>query len=194
MASRVSRNKTKFTLTKQFIFLVIFIIALVGSSIYFSLPNGSDKIYKSYAEVATETDVTLSKEHVFVGTTLNGLERKINNNKDEYLYVYYGMPSCSNCVANIETFNQAAKYFDVEKVYYLNATFIEKYDAENEDDAAKVDAMEAKVGFDLFDYPTLVVYKNGKVVFDSSTYKDESTQSMTVSWKNIAYFAFGGSF
>lgn len=195
MASRVKRNKTKFKWTVPFSILAVFILALIVSAIVLAQPSEATKIYNAYQSTATDTSTTvLSQNHVFKKISYNSLVKKIKNT-DEVFYVYYGSETCSNCVSNVETFNQAAQSFEIDRVFYLNSSLLSKYDLEDDDDLSEIEALGVKLGgVDLLNTPSLLVYKNGEVVFDSGIYEIDDTEEMSLSWKAIAYKAFGTEF
>lgn len=214
MAVRKGKKaKFKFVWTKELIFLIIGILTLVGLAVGLSIPTNQEKIYTAYSAAAAansteEATVTpLVEEHYFYGVSLDKLVKVISDaNEDEYVFVYYGTDKDANCVSNINAFNTAVDNYNeaiekssdskgakIDRVYYLNADFV--YDEEDKEDNAfetEIDTKEAKLPrsnasvneVDFFNYPSLWVFCNDELVFNSDDYKNDSGELVT-SWQYV---------
>lgn len=188
------KNKFKFVWTKELIFLIVGILAMLAAVIVLDQPSASSKIYDEWQAYATTDDsgnVTsvISTEHNLSKISLNSLAKKVKNSSD-YIYVFYGTPQDSTCVSYISIFDALADDYGIDKIYYLNADFV--YDEEDKTDREfenSIDEKEAKLNsnIDFFHYPSLWVFKDGELVFNSETYFDEDTNALytNFTWKTV---------
>lgn len=182
------RNKFSFVWTKELIFLILGIIAMIVAVIIMIQPSAKEKFYDTWSAKLSDSDTALATDHIYSKISLSDLGKKVKNS-DEYIYVFYGTEQDSTCVSNIELFNATAQSFKITKIYYLNADFV--YDEENKTTRSfqlEIDEKEAKVNSqcDFFNYPSLWVFHNGDLVFTSDKYRDED-DTLQVSWSTVAY-------
>ncbi len=189
--TKSKNTKTKFNWTKELIFLIIGLVAMIIVTIVLALPSDTKKIYDKY----TEAGASLDSDHVYSTINYKKLKKNIaSQGENDVLYVFYGSTSCSNCVSAIQTINTAAKSFEIDKVYYFDATFIDSVeDKENAEFLANVDKKEVELGgVDLLSYPAIWVYKGGKLAFTTDSYKaTDSSTTIEGTWKLAAYHVFG---
>lgn len=183
--------KFKFKWTKELVFLLIGLGAMIVATVLLALPSDAEKIYDKY----TEAGASLESEHVFKSISYKKLTKKISSQvgSEGTFFVFYGATSCTNCVSEIQTINAAANKFEIEEVFYLDATFIDG--VEDKEDAgflAEVDTKEVALGgVDLLSYPALWVYKNGELVFTSDSWKaSDSSTTIEGTWKLLAEKTF----
>ncbi len=170
MARSKRRNKATFKWTKELIILLSVIIVMIGVTIVLGIPSKADKLYEKYTSAQTSSQTALTEDNVFEEISFKKLAKRIKN--DEYTYVYYGSITVTEFLDNIEAVNQAAQLYEIDKVYILESTWVQELDLEDEDDGkenqAKLDAREEQLdGVDMSIYPSLWIFKNGKVVFNS---------------------------
>lgn len=190
-----NRNKTKFKWTKELILLLVAILVLAGVTIVLNIPSKKEKMYESIvtAQTTAEVEATLDEDNVFKTISYKALDKKINS--DEYTYVYYGSKNISDWLIQIETVNQKAQDFEIDTVYLFSSVWAEELDLDDTDDAAanqkKLDAREdALDGVDLLTYPSIWVFKSGKVVFDSTEVFDDPYVPSS-QWTFVLARAFG---
>lgn len=188
-------SKVKFKFVRELAYILIAIVLMITVAVVVRIPSKSERLFNSYKDV----NASLVEEHVFEEVSKNRLTSLIANSS-EYVFVYYGSPSCSECVANIETFNQKAKYWDIKTVYYLNASFAtgKNREDDNKHDAALLayeEVLNKKVSegnkdISLNYTPSIWVFKDGELVFNSQNYMNTKTKTMELSWVQIADRAF----
>ncbi len=187
------RSKVKFVWTKEFIFLIVGILALVVTAIILVQPSDKDKIYNAFINEVGDSDTALTYDHVYSSISHKKLVKKINSsNDDELIFVFYGSSKDKTSVSSIEIINLAAQRYEVDTVYYLSADFMID---EDEPDTLSfrnyVEEREVELKeVDLDNYPSLWVFKNGELLFTSDKYRDTDTKTIVAGWKAISYDAF----
>ena len=208
MAKRRTRKKKdlfRFTITKELVIFLSCLIVLIAAAIVLSIPRDNENIYNDYSAAATSltTDdntvsTITSKEHVFKTISYKDLVNKIDK-EDGLFYVYYSSTTVSDAVSILATVNTFAETYDVNTVYLLDNSFYTDLDLTNGDDNTTLDEYEAALGLgastvntvDLSIVPTLFVYKNHELIFNSNS-KDFVTDDNTAkySWNVVLNQAF----
>lgn len=201
MASKNRRNKVKFKWTKELIFLIVALVAILTATIVLALPTTNDRLTDKINEQITNYNSnnsteysTLSNDNVFVEIDSYDEFKKAINTSD-YAYIYYGVYSNATFLEQISKINTAASNNEVKKVYIYLATEVDETEdkdatsfkrlmAERTDEASNGAASDVK-NVDFTVYPSLFVYKDNKLVFNSQT--DEGDE---LSWSIYINKAF----
>ena len=197
MASKSRRNKVKFKLTKELIILVVALVAILVATIIMGLPSNEAKKLDEYNGKITAfnnanqtSHQLLSEGHVFKEISYNSLTKKKNN--DDYTYVLYGTFDQESFVSNLSILNYQAKEYEIDTIYLFLATWVaEQEDTDSIDFNKEVNEKNAVLNenkdkdqneFDMadIDTATLLVFKDGSLVFNTQTY-DESAE---YTWNN----------
>ncbi|MBQ3253226.1 MAG: hypothetical protein IJA65_01615 [Acholeplasmatales bacterium] len=197
MASKSRRNKVKFKLTKELIILVVALVAILVATIIMGLPSNEAKKLDEYNGKITAfnnanqtSHQLLSEGHVFKEISYNSLTKKKNN--DDYTYVLYGTFDQESFVSILSTLNYQAKEYEIDTIYLFLATWVaEQEDTDSIDFNKEVNEKNAVLNenkdkdqneFDMadIDTATLLVFKDGSLVFNTQTY-DESAE---YTWNN----------
>lgn len=197
MASKSRRNKVKFKLTKELIILVVALVAILVATIIMGLPSNEAKKLDEYNGKITAfnnanqtSHQLLSEGHVFKEISYNSLTKKKNN--DDYTYVLYGTFDQESFVSNLSILNYQAKEYEIDTIYLFLATWVaEQEDTDSIDFNKEVNEKNSVLNenkdkdqneFDMadIDTATLLVFKDGSLVFNTQTY-DESAE---YTWNN----------
>ena len=187
MAKKNRKNKAKFKWTKELIILLVLLVAMVTSTIVLSIPSSKTKTTTSFNEAITAYNTsnstsysTLSTENVFVEVEHKKLLNKIE--KEEYVYVVYGSLSDGTVLQYLSTINSVATQEEIETVYFYSSAWVEETeDTDTEAFKTKKQELEADINknvnrdveaLDLLEYPALLVFHNGELIFNSQTYSD----------------------
>ena len=190
MASKSKRNKVQFKLTKELIFLVVGILAIVAVTIILGIPSKAEKQLEKYNTAITDYNTAnstsyslLGEDHVFVEIGHNSLGNKIGS--EEYVIVFYGLLTEGVYLQNLASINAVAQDYEIDKVYLYFAEWVageedqdsvEFRNALNEKEALlNKNVDEDQDDFDMTTYPTLLVYNSGELIFNSQTYSDNTT-------------------
>ena len=216
MASKSKRNKTKFKWTKELVFLIVGILALIAATIIINIPKGSavqlEKYNKAISDYNSKNNAQYSfipEENVLKETKINGIFKKKKSN--DYTFVFYGSLANAEFLENLSKVNNLAKEYDVKSVYLWFADYVEKADDDLKATATyknKVDEYNSIINeninslvessnglymsqdnFDLETYPALLVFKSDSLVFNSQTYS-KSEDSAEYSWDTYINTAF----
>ena len=210
MASKSRRNKATFKWTKELIFLIAFVSVLIIVTIVLAIPSSAKRTLNKYNEAITAYNSanstsysTLSSDNVFeeIG---GGYDQQVNNvmsiaQKDKYTYVFYGTLSDAAFLEQLSAINTIAKDYDVKKVYVFLANYVA--DAEKNEETSsitfnnKINEYNEKLNagknpdcekFDMTLHPALLVYKEGKLLFNTQV----DTESK-YTWSQYLNKAFG---
>ena len=199
MASKGRRQKVKFQWTKELGFLIGALVAIIAATIILSIPTKDEKLAAKYNEAITALNAANNtsnytidtKDHVFEEIDFEDiakLQKKLEV-KDEYVFVVYGSENDSALLEQLFTINSKAKDVELETIYIYSSTWVH----EQEDLQAVAEELEAKevalFGSDVKEFsfeegPTLLVFYNGEVVFNSQDAKDITT------WNGYIDYAF----
>ena len=207
MASKRRKNNAKFKWTKELIILIVAIIAIVATTIVMSIPSEKEKYTKELNNAIYMANVnssqgenptnysTLPTDNVFSEVNHKNLLKKIN--KEEYVYVLYGSLNNSIVLANLSVINSVCTEEEIKNVYIYSSLWVEETeDLETETFKEKQSAIEADLNskkskdveeFTLLEYPALLVFKDGELIFNTQSYEDINDK---VSWSVYIQKAF----
>ncbi len=111
----------------------------------------------------------LSKDHIVEKVKAKKVEKMVSKQTEDsdYIYVFYGQTDSTSSQSAIQVYNEQAIQYEIDTLYWVDSNLSTK----------KKDEAETKLRMsDSNNIPTLIVYKNGSVEFDSSrpTYKNNS--------------------
>lgn len=120
-------------------------------------------------------DSTLSKNHVYTEVSVKKVISIVSEAKDkgtetnkEYTYVFLGTPTDSKSKEVIAIFNEQAKQFGIETVYYVDSKLSD----------SKLESLKTAFGMKRYKHvPALFVFVNGTLKFDSTDSKYETTEA-----------------
>ncbi len=188
--------KTRFRFTKELIFLILFIAVIAVLTGLLSIESDASKLYTkittAQSNVESFSGSTLEEDNVFKEISYKKLVNKIDSS--EYTYVFYGNVSSTDYLTYIQTVNSRAKEYDVKRVYLLDSTWATSIDTSDEDYGEENNNILTEVenaldGVDMTVAPSLWVFKDSKVVFNSKDYIKDSYQSST--WNYTIEQCFG---
>ena len=188
--------KTRFKFTKPLAFLISFIVVIAILTGLLSIESKEEKLYNRITNAQSALDgfsgKSLDEDNVFADISYKKLTKKIKSS--DYTYVYYGTLTNSEFFTYIETVNERAQTYEVKKVYLLDGTWASQIDTEDEDYGEENNNVLTEVenaigGVDMTVLPSLWIYKNGEVVFDSNDYINDTYQKGT--WNYVIEQAFG---
>lgn len=186
------KQKVKFKLRIELLVVFIVILGMIATSVVLRLPDSKTKLANTYGGALDST-------HIFEELTFDELYTEIKN--EGFTFVYFGSPECTDSVSTISTINTRGIYWDVETIYYVDATnYLIDEDAddyeEDKDLTSEIASIEAKlntnVAVDIVEIsleftPSIWVFENDTLVFNSSNYLNEDED---LSWSNISDRAF----
>ena len=196
MASKNRKNRVKFKLTKELIFLVLGLIAIVVTTIVLSQESASEKKIKSINTAIIDYNLanstsynTITGEDVFDIIEYDELKSTIS--KNGYVYIYYGSLEKAAYLENLASINSAALAAEVKTVYLYYSTWVdgqEDLDApefkeeanEREEIFNKNNDQYNVEDFDITVTPTLLVYHNGDLIFNSQSASEEWTKIIPI--------------
>ena len=194
MARYGKRNDTKFVFTKELGILIGAIVAIIVATILLSIPNKTDRQIEKYNEAITEFNTANSTQYATITTEDVVYEDVEYEDMADILkgegtvYVLYGTLSLDTICSNFVTINDEAERREIETIYFLSSEYVDTFEDDEEDDDDE-DIFEATVeGYekdifnanvlegvdevDLMNSGALLVYKNGQLVFNSTSYTD----------------------
>lgn len=194
MARYGKRNETKFKFTKELGFLIGGIVAIIVATILLSIPNKTDRQIEKYNEAITAFNTANSTQYatittedvVYVDAEYKEMAEILKG--EGTVYVLYGTLNLDTICSNFVTINDEAERREIEKVYFLSSEYVDTFVDDEEDDTDE-DIFEATVeGYekdifnanvlegvdevDLMASGALLVYKDGQLVFNSTSYTD----------------------
>ena len=201
MASKNRRKKVQFHWTKELIILIVSLVAILTATIILALPSPKEKLtdelntqITTYNSTNSTSYGTLTTENVYsIFDSYDELKRV--KEESGYVYVFYGVYSSGTFLEQLSAIDTAARNNDVEKVYLYLANEVE--DTEDQDSTTFKREMETRKNeissnklldvkeIDFTEYPSLFVFQDGKLVFNSQT--DEGSQ---LSWSIYINKAF----
>ena len=208
MAKTGRRNKTKFVLHKELIILVVILIAMIVTTICLTIPSGQEKQLEEFNNAITaynnanSTQYTLlTEENVIKKAELKNISSIIEDSKGseeepKYSYIVYGSFQHAEIAQYISFIDQEARRREVEVVYLYSSEKVDQQedkedeefvaDIENDEKLFNADVLEGVDEVDLLDAPAVFVYKNGELVFNSTTIEEDGSYS----WELIINKAF----
>ena len=210
MASKSKRNKAQFKWTKELIFLIVFIVAIIAITVVLAIPSGAKRNLNKYNEAITayntenSTSYTaLTADNVFeeIG---GGYDKQVSNVMDlakenEYTYVFYGKLTDGVFLEQLSNINTVAKDYEVKKVYLFIANYVADAEANSETATSTYNNQIKEYNkiinadknadckeFDMASTPALLVFKDGKLFFNTQSDTDSS-----FTWSQYINKAFG---
>lgn len=200
MASKYKKNKAKFKWTKELVFLIVAMVAIIVVTIVLSIPSSKQKLTTSIneailvannaaSESSSATYNYLPEDNVFEDASHEKLVDKVKS--EEYVYVLYGSVNSTTILEQISTINTTAQSEEIGTVYFYSSLWVEetedlesatfkqeKSSKENELNENKSKDVEE---FSLLEYPALLVFHNGSLIFNSQQYDNsEYTWAMYI--------------
>ncbi len=178
-------QKVKFKFRWELGAMLAVVALMITLSIVLRLPSTAQKLVTEF----NGSSVGLTSDHVYKEVNLSELKNKIKN--EEVVYVYFASPNDATSSSEIANINTAATKWKVETVYYLNSDFAFEEDREEDEDFDKeISEIEAELGVSLEYTLGVWVFENGVNTYDSYDFYDEDTETMKLSWTQIADRAF----
>ena len=149
------------------VFKKIIACGLVGLTLFLTSCALSDANVYNYWKV-NDTEY-LSKDHIVKKVSAKKVEKMVSKQSEDsiYLYVFYGQTDSTTSQSAMQVYNEQAIQYEIDTLYWVDSNLTTK----------KKEEAETKLRIsDSNNIPTLIVYKNGSVEFDSSrpTYKNNS--------------------
>ena len=193
-----NKNKTKFVLHKELIFLVLGLIAILVVTIVLSIPSEAKKTYEelnnainSYNTANSTSYNLLAEDNVYKKASLKTLDKAISSTSDgteenaEYVYILYGSLSNATVLEFLSVIDNEAQQREVKTVYFYSSEKVDNQsDKEDSDFLEEIDqdqqvfnvsVLEGTDEVDLLETPAVYVYKNGMLVFNSVTVTSDSS-------------------
>ena len=105
----------------------------------------------------------LPKDHILDEVSYKELKKLIvaNEGSEEYIYVFIGTPSNSDAQTKAVVFNEQARQYGVETLYWLDTELSDK----------RLETLKLDLQMNSFDknQAYLLSYQDGKIKFDSSS-------------------------
>ena len=190
MARYGKRNDTKFVFTKELGILIGAIVAIIVATILLSIPNKTDRQIEKYNEAITEFNTANSTQYATITTEDVVYEDVEYEDMADILkgegtvYVLYGTLSLDTICSNFVTINDEAERREIETIYFLSSEYVDTFEDDDDEDIfeATVEGYEKDIfnanvlegvdEVDLMNSGALLVYKNGQLVFNSTSYTD----------------------
>ena len=210
MASKNKRNQAKFKWTKELTFLVVFLVAMIAITVVLAIPSSAKRNLNKYNEAITAYNTenstsisTLTTDNVFEEIS-GGYDKQVSNvmdavKKEQYTYVFYGKLTEGQFLTQLAEINTVAKEYEVKKVYIFLANYVSDAEANSETATStynnqikeynkilNADRFSDCKEFDMASTPALLVYKDGKLFFNTQSDADES-----FTWSQYINKAFG---
>ncbi|MCR5705420.1 MAG: hypothetical protein K6G48_01270 [Acholeplasmatales bacterium] len=188
--------KTRFKFTKALAILLAFIAVIAIFTGVLSIESDAEKLYTKIttAQAAVEdfSGSTLDEDNVFKEISYKKLTTKVKSS--DYVYVFYGTTTNTDYLTYIQTVNDRAQTYNVDRVYLLDSVWATSIDTDDEDYGEENNLVLSEVeralgGVDMTIVPSLWVFQNGEVVFNSDDYINDTYQAAT--WNYVIEQAFG---
>ncbi|MDE6660821.1 MAG: hypothetical protein K2J93_03230 [Anaeroplasmataceae bacterium] len=209
MARSIRRNKTKFVLRIELIILVLVLVAMIVTTVCLSIPSASEKRLEEFNNAITEYNTanstsygTLTDESVIRKASLKKISSELSDaskgteENPRYTYVLYGSLVDSTILQYLSTIDKEAQQREVRVVYLYSSEKVDKQedkddieflaDLEKDEDVFNADVLEGVDEVDLLKTPAFYVYKNGELVFNSTTIVEDGSYN----WELIINKAF----
>ncbi len=204
MASKSKRKKVKFKWTKELIILIAALVVLLTVTIILAIPSQDKKNLTKWNDAITAYNTENSTSYSTLGTEVHLKEvggsdeshfkkARALADTDGYTYFFYGSLANATFLEQLSNINKIAIDYEIENVYLLYATFYEEAQADEETDTVsfkqKCDSYEeilnsGKDGdatdIDLTIYPSLFVYKNNSLIFNTQVGNDSDEYSWNI--------------
>lgn len=209
MARSGRRNKTKFVLRKELIILVLVLVAMIVTTICLTIPTAGEKRLEEFNNAITEYNTanntsysTLTEDSVIRKASLKKLRSEITDDSKgtednpRYTYVLYGSLEDATIIQYLSAIDKEAQQREVKVVYLYSSEKVDKQedkddteflaDLEKDEDVFNADVLEGVDEVDLLKTPALYVYRNGELVFNSTSLEEDGSYN----WELIINKAF----
>lgn len=209
MARNGRRNKTKFVLHKELIILVLVLVAMIITTICLTIPSAGEKRLAELNDAITEYNTlnntsysTLDEDNVIRKASLKQLEKEIKGDTNgteenpQYTYVLYGSLTNGIICQYISAIDKEAQQREVEVVFLYSSEKVDNQEdkddveflasLEKDENIFNADVLEGVDEVDLLKTPALYVYRNGELVFNSTTIEEDGSYN----WELIINKAF----
>lgn len=190
MASKYRKNKAKFKWTKELIFLIIALAAILTVTIVLSVPSEKSKSTKRWNAAITAVNSSssdsstsyslLPSDHVFEEISHSKLMKQIATG--DYVYVLYGSTNSNILLSQLYNINAKAYDEEIKTIYIYSSLWVEETeDTETESFKEKQSSIENEINagkdkdvedFDLLTYPAMLVFHEGTLIFNTQSYDD----------------------
>ncbi len=187
MASKRRKNKAKFKWTKELIILIVAIVAILTVTIVLSVPSKAAKYTNKLNQAITESNTNnstsyslLPTDNVFSDIKHEALLKQVA--KNDYVYVLYGSLNSAIVLEQLYQINLVASTEEIKNVYLYSSLWVEETeDTETEAFKTKQNQIESEINqnkdkdvkeFSLLEYPALLVFNNGRLIFNTQEYDD----------------------
>ena len=209
MARSIRRNKTKFVLRIELICLVLVLVAMIVTTVCLSIPSASEKRLAEFNDAITAYNTanstsytTLTEDSVIRKASLKKISSELTEGQKgteenpKYTYVLYGSLVDSVILEYLSAIDTEAQQREVKVVYLYLSDKVDKQedkddveflaDLEKDEDVFNADVLEGVDEVDLLKSPAFYVYKNGELVFNSTSMQEDGSYN----WKLIINKAF----
>lgn len=198
MARVGKKTKTKFKLCKELVLLIVVLVAMITTTIVLNIPSESKSTYEeinsaitAYNSANSTSYSTIGEDHVFKNASYTDVTKEINQSQSgtdenvKYVYVLYGTLDSATVLEFLSYINTEAQQREKKKVLFYSSSTVDNQ--EDKDDADFISDIEKKqeelnksLGdlvdpIDLLKTPAFYVYKNGSLVFNSTTMDDDAS-------------------
>lgn len=199
------KQNAKFKLRIELIGMLLVVALMITLSVVLRLPDEKTK----FANTINGAGGSLSSDHLFVESNFDSLYDKMND--EELTFVYYGATDVFESMSEMSTINTRAVLWDVEEILFIDGSkyYIDEEADDYEEDLelnATIKTIEDKLNaskgtnifvgdegisdIDLSLYPSIWVFQNGELVFNSTDFYDYDDEVMNLGWSAVADRAF----
>lgn len=199
------KQNAKFKLRIELIGMLLVVALMITLSVVLRLPDEKTK----FANTINGAGGSLSSDHLFVESNFDSLYDKMND--EELTFVYYGATDVFESMSEMSTINTRAVLWDVEEILFIDGSkyYIDEEADDYEEDLelnATIKTIEDKLNaskgtnifvgdegisdIDLSLYPSIWVFQNGELVFNSTDFYDYDDEVMNLEWSAVADRAF----
>ncbi|MDE6655491.1 MAG: hypothetical protein K2J85_00700, partial [Anaeroplasmataceae bacterium] len=207
------RNKTQFILRKELIILVLVLVAMIITTVCLTIPTSTEKRLEEFNTAISDYNAanssswsTLGEDSVIRKASLKKLASEISDDakgteeNPQYTYVLYGSLTNGTIIQYLSAIDTEAQHREVNVVYLYSSDKVDNQedkddveflaDLEKDEAVFNADVLEGVEEVDLLKTPALYVYKNGELVFNSTTIEEEASNLLNEHWVMIINQAF----
>lgn len=190
MASKGKKNKVKFHWTKELGFLIGALVSIIVATVILAIPTKAEKLASKYndaialqnaanAQSGSSIYTIPTKDHVFKEIEFEDIEELTEIVKnEECVFVVYGSENNATFLQQLYTLNTYAEEYEIDTIYIYSSLWVEE-----QEDLQAVEsqinenekALDPTLELSLTEYPALLVFANGELVFNSQKAEDIST-------------------
>lgn len=203
MAKKNAKNKFKFKWTKELIFLIVGIVALIVATVVLSIPSSASRKTEVFNNAITEYNTANSTSYTLIPdenvfTYVNNIDEMLSlAGNDGYVYIFYGLLTDGTTLENLSAINTAAQASEISTVYFFEATWVSENADDTEEYESELQANDDRFNtgknitgeFTLANYPAILIYNSGSLEFCTQEY-DENTSYTWTMYINQAFNKF----